>query len=51
MLRILTNRQPLTASSDQIPIIIALEADRRPVIQAHAQRKPVALEHFLDLGE
>src|SRR6188768_538920 len=36
---------------DDVSFVVALEADRRPVIEAHAQRQAVALEHFLDLSE
>src|SRR5512136_1903940 len=37
--------------SDDVAVFVALQADRRPVLEAHAEREAVALEHFLDLGE
>src|SRR5262245_25003178 len=37
--------------SNQIAIVVPLQADRRPIVQAHAQCQTVAFQYFLDFGK
>ena len=36
---------------EDVALVVALQAHWRPVVETHAEREAVALEHFLDFGE